>query len=163
MIVDIGGFAAMDPVRENRVVTLSEYRDDCGVALAHTRLRPTAEDQERSRRLCDRIREVGQMLGRVEFLTKDCPAEAFAAEYTPDNRVQIMPPGRSYHEAGTLRMGRDPNSSVTDERGKVHGVPNLFVADAGLFPSVGIANPMLTITALAYHVAESALGNIPAV
>lgn len=31
---------------------------------------------------------------------------------------------------------------------------NLFLADAALFPCVGIANPMLTITALAYHVAD---------
>ena len=50
-------------------------------------------------------------------------------------------------------MDTTKDTSVTDSWGQVHGT-NLFLADAALFPCVGIANPMLTITALAYRVAD---------
>ena len=62
--------------------------------------------------------------------------------------------GRSYHEAGTLRMGSTAEESVTDAHGCVHGIDNLFVADAAVFPCTGAANPMLTVTALAYRLAD---------
>jgi choline dehydrogenase-like flavoprotein len=53
------------------------------------------------------------------------------------------------HHIGTARMGSDVRSSVTDGDGRVHGVANLFVAGAALFPTSGQANPTLTIVALA--------------
>ncbi|HEU4993501.1 MAG TPA: GMC family oxidoreductase, partial [Gemmatimonadaceae bacterium] len=58
----------------------------------------------------------------------------------------------SAHQMGTARMGIDRNANVCDERGQVHGVPGLFVADASLFPASSGVNPMLTIMALAYLV-----------
>jgi len=88
---------------------------------------------------------------------REFPLEAFEPRYSHNGRIQVMPAGRSYHEAGTLRMGKDSIASVTDVTGKIHGVQNLYVADAALFPSVGIANPMLTVTGLAYHVADALL------
>ena len=36
----------------------------------------------------------------------------------------------------------------------MNDVENLFVADASVFPCVGVANPMLTTTALAYRLAH---------
>ena len=56
------------------------------------------------------------------------------------------------HQAGTCRMGNDPKTSVTDKYGRVHSVPNLFVADASLHVNNGGFNPALTIMALAYRV-----------
>lgn len=58
------------------------------------------------------------------------------------------------HQCGTLRMGIDPRESVTDALGAVHGFDNLYVADAGLFPSSAATNPTLTIVALAYRLAD---------
>ena len=79
-------------------------------------------------------------------------------------KLEPMPPGRSHHEGGTLRMGTDPAFSVVDTNGRFHGIKNLFAADASVFPSVGVANPMLTITAIGYHVAvavEQAVATAP--
>lgn len=56
------------------------------------------------------------------------------------------------HQAGTCRMGNDPKTSVTDKYGRVHAVPNLFVADASLHVNNGGFNPALTIMALAYRI-----------
>ena len=43
---------------------------------------------------------------------------------------------------------------MTDEAGKVHGISNLYVAGASLFPAESAANPTLTIVALALRLAE---------
>lgn len=53
------------------------------------------------------------------------------------------------HQAGTCRMGDDPYSSVVDGNLRSWDVPNLYVVDASVFPSVGAVNPALTVMALA--------------
>jgi len=58
------------------------------------------------------------------------------------------------HQAGTCRMGRDPQTSVTNKYGQVHDIDNLFVADASLHVTNGGFNPVLTIMALAYWVSD---------
>ena len=59
------------------------------------------------------------------------------------------------HLMGGCRMGADPATSVTDSWGRVHAQPNLYVADASLFPDSSEVNPYLTIMALADRVAEA--------
>jgi choline dehydrogenase-like flavoprotein len=51
-------------------------------------------------------------------------------------------------------MSDDPKLGVVDATGKVHGVANLFVTGASIFPTAGFANPMLTIIALALRLAD---------
>jgi choline dehydrogenase-like flavoprotein len=59
-------------------------------------------------------------------------------------------------------MGKDASDSVTDEWGRVHGVPWLFVADSSLFPQCSEINPYVTIMALADRVAEKVRDDIGA-
>jgi choline dehydrogenase-like flavoprotein len=61
---------------------------------------------------------------------------------------------------GTARMSEDPANGVTDRWGQVHGIPNLFVSDGGLFPTSAAANPTLTIVALAIRQAEHMAGRM---
>ncbi|MEZ0229342.1 MAG: GMC family oxidoreductase N-terminal domain-containing protein [Planctomycetota bacterium] len=69
-----------------------------------------------------------------------------------------MLPGRvsisSAHLMGGCRMGSDPELSVTDSWGRVHGTDWLYVADSSLFPRCSEINPYVTIMALADRVAE---------
>jgi choline dehydrogenase-like flavoprotein len=58
------------------------------------------------------------------------------------------------HLMGGCAMGRGPEDSVTDARGRVHGLPWLRVADSSLFPDSLEINPYLTVMALADRVAE---------
>ncbi|NMB35872.1 MAG: GMC family oxidoreductase [Firmicutes bacterium] len=58
------------------------------------------------------------------------------------------------HQAGTCRMGNDPKTSVCDRYGRVHGIPNLFVADGSLHVTNGGFNPVLTIMALGFWIGE---------
>lgn len=71
----------------------------------------------------------------------------------------VPPPRLSayQHQAGTCRMGHDPQQSVTDPHGRVWGHENLFVADASLHPTNGAFNPVLTIMALAFRCADHIL------
>jgi len=66
------------------------------------------------------------------------------------------------HLMGGCAMGRDAADSVADGRGRVHGVPWLYVADASLFPDSLEINPYLTIMALADRVAERVRADAPA-
>ncbi|MBY5825865.1 GMC family oxidoreductase [Rhizobium leguminosarum] len=62
--------------------------------------------------------------------------------------------GEPGHLLGTARMGKDANSSVVDEYGRAHDVPNLVISDGSIFVTGGSANPTSTITALALRNAK---------
>lgn len=59
------------------------------------------------------------------------------------------------HIMGTYRMGNDPNTSVVNADQRSHDHPNLFMVGSGVFPTVGTANPTLTLAALALRAAET--------
>jgi len=58
------------------------------------------------------------------------------------------------HQAGTVRFGRDPATSVLDVNCKAHELDNLYVVDTSFFPSIGAVNPALTAMANALRVGE---------
>jgi choline dehydrogenase-like flavoprotein len=64
----------------------------------------------------------------------------------------------SFHQMGSAAMGGDPGRSVVAETGEVHGVKGLYVADGSAFPTSSGVNPMITIMAIADHVAHAILG-----
>ncbi len=97
---------------------------------AHRRLR---------QKLQQHLSEAGahpSLLERKLYLGKDIPIAGTA------------------HQAGTLRFGTDPASSVLDVQCKAHELDNLYVTDASFFPSIGAVNPTLTIIANALRVAD---------
>ncbi|MEZ5848573.1 MAG: GMC family oxidoreductase [Geminicoccaceae bacterium] len=66
----------------------------------------------------------------------------------------VVPGGGSWHHIGTTRMHDDPARGVVDADCRVHGVGNLFIAGSSVFPTSGMANPTLTILALAIRLAD---------
>ena len=65
-----------------------------------------------------------------------------------------IPIGGTAHQAGTMRFGTDPATSVLDLDCKAHELDNLYVVDASFFPSIGAVNPTLTIIANSMRVAD---------
>jgi choline dehydrogenase-like flavoprotein len=61
------------------------------------------------------------------------------------------------HQCGTVRFGDDPRTSVLDANCRTHDVENLYVVDAGFFPSSTSLNPALTIMANALRVGDHLL------
>ncbi|GAA3341689.1 hypothetical protein GCM10017714_26720 [Curtobacterium pusillum] len=59
------------------------------------------------------------------------------------------------HQAGTLRMGTDPATSVVDPFGRVWGHDNVRVADGSVHVTNGGVNPVLTIFATAMRTIDA--------
>ncbi len=61
-----------------------------------------------------------------------------------------------YHPAGTTKMGNFQRDSmaVVDSKLRLRGLKGVRIADAGVFPEMTTANPMLTILAIGERAAE---------
>ncbi len=122
------------PDPENRVTIDGNGRVGLAVTLnnmeAHTRLRKKLEG------MMDALDVHPYFMERSLYLGKTIPL------------------GGTAHQAGTLRFGTDPASSVLDVNCKAHELDNLYVTDASFFPSIGAVNPTLTIVANALRVAD---------
>ena len=71
-----------------------------------------------------------------------------------DPRQAISVGGFIIHEAGTVRMGADPKTSVLNKYCQAHEVKNLFVCDAAPFVSQPDKNVTLSIVAFAWRASE---------
>jgi len=58
------------------------------------------------------------------------------------------------HAMGGACMGRDPRTSVVDPELRVHGIQNLFIASAAVFPDGSPQLPTLPLMALSLRLAE---------
>lgn len=96
----------------------------------HHRLRRKLQD------MCEHLDMHPHLLDRALYLGRDVPV------------------GGTAHQAGTMRFGTDPATSVLDPDCRTHDIDNLYVVDASCFPSVGAVNPTLTIVANALRVSE---------
>lgn len=83
---------------------------------------------------------------KLAAAARDKAAEMMAASGA--KRVRI---GLNYgaHAMGTCRMGRGAKSSVVNEFGQAHDVPNLFICDTSVFVTGAGVNPTLTAMAIA--------------
>ena len=64
------------------------------------------------------------------------------------------------HQAGTVRFGADPETSVLDANCKAHELDNLYVVDTSFFPSISAVNPALTAMANAIRVGDHILARL---
>jgi len=65
------------------------------------------------------------------------------------------------HHCGTTRMADSPKTGVVDRNCKVHNISNLYLTGSSLFPTIGYANPTLSIVALALRLSDH-LKDLPA-
>jgi choline dehydrogenase-like flavoprotein len=69
-------------------------------------------------------------------------------------------PGYDIHEMGTVRMGRDPKTSVLNAFNQVHAAPNVFVTDGSCMTSSACQNPSITYMALTARAAHFAVSEL---
>ena len=70
--------------------------------------------------------------------------------------------GTTWHESGSLWMGDDPNTSVTNPYGQFHQIRNAWCVDQAVFPRCGSPNPVPTGLTVARFSAEK-ITELPAV
>ena len=63
----------------------------------------------------------------------------------------------SAHPQSTMRMGKDPATSVLAPSGESHAIPGLWVADASVFPTSLGVNPQLTTMAAGTRIGRTLL------
>ncbi|GAA4834389.1 hypothetical protein GCM10023310_09830 [Paenibacillus vulneris] len=91
----------------------------------------------------------------IEWLDNDIrlagAARDKAAELMEASGARKVRVGLNYgaHAMGTCRMGDDPDSSVVNEFGQTHDIPNLFICDTSVFVTGSGLNPTLTAMAIA--------------
>jgi choline dehydrogenase-like flavoprotein len=136
----VRNFMEMEPESSNRV-ELSQQRDALGVPVPRVVHRPTDLDQRSLLALHDALAEELERTGIGRF--EGAPV---AGDSWPINLD-------ASHHMGTTRMGSDPATSVVTSSLQLHGIRNVYVAGASVFPTSGCANPTFTIVALAMRLA----------
>ncbi|MGO1543206.1 MAG: GMC family oxidoreductase [Gulosibacter sp.] len=84
----------------------------------------------------------------IEFQVARMTEAHMASGAVETKRVEWMPEV-GWHMLGTSRCGTDPESSVVDEFGKTHDVPNLYILDGSVFVTSSSVNPTPTVVAFA--------------
>jgi choline dehydrogenase-like flavoprotein len=125
-------------------VTLGERRDALGMPRVRVDWRLNSDDRRGFSRLYEIMRPEFARLGLGRFVEDS----AVDSEGWPVSLASGM------HHMGTTRMHDDPRQGVVDANSRVHDLPNLFVAGSSVFTTGGIANPTLTIVALAIRLAD---------
>lgn len=95
---------------------------------------------------------VGQMTEGIKRIAKDTGVRLVTKNGRPP--ICLTPLGDLHHDSGTCRIGDDPNTSVANPYGQIHGVSGLYVADNSALPYIGAENQTLTTVALAIRTAD---------
>ncbi len=130
------------PDPDNRVTLDREG----GIVLAY---RPNNEAAHS--RLTQALQALMKQQTRCGVHGHDCHDGLFARNLFVGQRIPLAGVA---HQNGTVRFGRDPQSSALDVNCRAHEVDNLYVVDASFFPSSGAVNPALTIMANALRVGD---------
>ncbi|MEP6296371.1 MAG: GMC oxidoreductase [Ilumatobacter sp.] len=102
-------------------------------------------------------------LQRTQQLFVDAFERSGVATYDPvpwSTPPELTTPGGSFHPSGGTRMHASPRHGVVDADCQVHDWSNLFVAGSSTFPTVGYANPTLTIIALSLRLGDETSGRL---
>jgi choline dehydrogenase-like flavoprotein len=128
---------------DNSRVTLSAETDSLGLQKIKLDWQLNEKDRQTLRTA---VKELASMLGRSGKgrLRTTSNLEGNESNYTI-----------SCHHSGTTRMASDRTKGVVNSDCRVHGIENLYIAGSSVFPSIGWANPTLTIVALSIRLAET--------
>jgi choline dehydrogenase-like flavoprotein len=165
VVITIRGIGQMTSRNPASKVSLSGELDEYGMPRAFVEISLTDRDNN----LWNAMDEAADDVAKV--FANGHPYEVFDPPQGPAKQIFVLQPteaastklpfakrrdglGTTHHEAGTLRMGTDPNDSVTNEDRRFHQVANTYVAGPALFPTQGSPNPMLTGTALARRLGD---------
>ena len=118
-------------------VLLGKRRDEFGRSLPVLDWQLSGQERETMIALHEAVREVAPRMRWGEVRGQ------FGSE-RPERVLR-----GEWHLLGTARMSDSPRSGVVDAHGRSHDFSNLFLAGGAIFPTVGYANPTLTMVALA--------------
>lgn len=140
-LVFISGFGEMLPNPDNRVTLNPTRKDKWGIPIPHIDCALGPNEHKMAKQIMADAKEMVEASGGMVVNQSKEPGT----------------PGLGIHEMGTVRMGRDPKTSVLNGYNQAHEVPNLFCTDGGAMASSGCQNPSLTYMALSARAAHHAV------
>jgi len=138
------------PTMDKRVTLDPTVKDIYGFPVARVTYNPTNFELASQAYIGPKMAAILKAAGALfaGFIPRSPPA--------PLPGLSNVPSGA--HIFGTMRMGNDPKTSVTDATGRMHDFDNILVTDGSVFPTSSGHNPTLTIMAVAWHSMEHFLG-----
>ena len=147
--INIYGYGECLPYQDNRITLNNNKLDPWGLPM----ITIDCTFRENEKKMHDDMVATG-----IEILTT-------LGYKNITNKSAISAPGNANHEMGTVRMGKDPKTSVLNAFNQMHEVPNVFVTDGSCMASSSCLNPSITYMALTaracdYAVKQMAKGEI---
>jgi choline dehydrogenase-like flavoprotein len=139
-MIFISGFGEMLPDPSNRVTLHPTRKDKWGIPIPHI----------------DCALGPNEMKMAKQILADGRAMVEASGGFVVSQAKEPGTPGLGIHEMGTVRMGKDPKTSVLNKFNQAHDVPNLFCTDGGAMTSSGCQNPSLTYMALSARAAHHA-------
>jgi hypothetical protein len=169
VVITIRAIGEMEAQNPNSFVREDPELDEFLTPRAFVQIKPTVKDKalwDAMDKASDEVAKIFADGNDFEVIPKNGPIiPVLAADdlsvklpYTnPDgsnnsNRRDGL--GTTHHETGTLWMGENPNTSVTNPTGRFHYVTNTYAVGPSIFPTIGSPNPMLTGVALARRLGD---------
>ncbi len=140
----MGGWGETLPYYNNRISFDDSKKDNWGFPIVHIHF--SYGENEKAMK-----KDVEQ--SAVEMLTK-------AGFHNIHGFNYHSPPGSAIHEMGTVRMGKDPKTSVLNGNNQMHEVKNVFVTDGSCMTSSASQNPSLTYMALTARACDFAVNEL---
>jgi choline dehydrogenase-like flavoprotein len=140
----IGGWGETLPYYDNRISLDDSKKDAWGFPLVHIHFKYGANETAMKK---DIERSAVEMLEKAGF--------------SGINGFNYNSPGGSaVHEMGTVRMGRDPKTSVLNGYNRMHEVKNVFITDGSCMTSSACQNPSLTYMAFTARACDYAVNEL---
>lgn len=181
VVLTIRGIGETQPKQDNdfgNAVTLDldpQQNDEFHTRRAFVNIQPSARDNELWNAMDKASDDAAKVFANGQNVDVIKNGQVIATNVDPNMLSTILPYkfsdargigrrdglGTTHHEAGTMRMGDDPNQSVTDANCRFHSVANAYVMGPALFPTIGSPNPMLTGIALVRRLGDFLLPDPP--
>jgi gluconate 2-dehydrogenase alpha chain len=141
------------PVPTNRIDLDPTVRDVRGFPVARYTYRPHQHELVASAHHGPKLAGILETMGAEWTSIVTSPG----VKGGPGERTTEHAP-MSRHVMGTVRMGNDPDTSVTDRMGRLHRFENVVIADSSVFVTSSGYGPTLTLAALAARAAAAMVG-----
>jgi choline dehydrogenase-like flavoprotein len=127
-------------------ITLSSEKDALGMPRAKLDWRLTELDKRSIRIFYEVLGQVFGQSGTGRVQIRDW--------LLGDDRTWPSFISGGWHHMGTTRMHVDPKQGVVSADCRVHGLSNLYISGAAVYPTAGSANPTLTLVALSLRLSD---------
>ena len=140
--LEVECFSEWLPNKETFVTLDDRATDRFGLPAARITIRRHPSDRAASERLVHEAQRLLEALRGTDIRIESIGGETLVLQH------------------GTCRMGKDPATSVTNAKGRLHEVENVYVTCGGSLPSSASVPTTMTIMANAFRIADGIQSNV---